>query len=87
MSRLYKNRCGQGKAAPNGFLTNLLEETLDSGVSAYARIDKSVLIQNAASWYENRRVVSIFFLNICLTAECLQSAARAMNKLWTTRRN
>jgi hypothetical protein len=42
MRRHYKKRCGQGKAASNGFLSNQVGEMLDSGVAAIAKIGKAL---------------------------------------------
>jgi hypothetical protein len=41
MYRHYKNRCGQGKAAANGFLMNLIGESPDSGASSVAETTKA----------------------------------------------
>jgi hypothetical protein len=41
MDRHYKNRCGQGKAAANGFLMNLIGELLDSGAPSVAETTKA----------------------------------------------
>jgi hypothetical protein len=41
MYRHYKNRCGQGKAAANGFLMNLIGELPDSGAPSVAETTKA----------------------------------------------
>jgi hypothetical protein len=41
MDRHYKNRCGQGKAAANGFLMNLAGELLDSEALQVAETTKA----------------------------------------------